>query len=67
MYPDIQKIYIPNNVFVAPWNCALQEYPEHTFEVMKLDEATMNIDVSEEYILSLEKNISYIFLNFLTI
>lgn len=56
MHPDIKKIYIPNNVFIAPWNCALQEYPEHMFEVMKLDEATMNIDVSEEYIMSLEKN-----------
>jgi perosamine synthetase len=54
-HPSIQKIYIPNNVFVAPWNCGLYEYDESVFEVMKMNSLTMNIDVSEEYILSLEK------------
>ncbi len=55
-YPNIGKIYLPNNVFIAPWNCCLMEYPETVIEVMKMDTNTLNIDVSEEYILSLEKN-----------
>lgn len=55
-YPNISKIYIPNNVFIAPWNCALTEYPASIFEVMKLDHETLNIDTSEEYIASLEPN-----------
>lgn len=55
-YPNISKIYVPNNVFIAPWNCCLMEYPETTMEVMKLDPLTLNIDTSEKYILSLEKN-----------
>ena len=55
-YPDISKIYVPNNVFIAVWNCALMEYPKNILEVMKMNPNTLNIDVSEEYILSLDKN-----------
>jgi perosamine synthetase len=55
-YPNITKIYVPNNVFVAPWNCCLLEYPEIIMEVMKTDCDTLNIDVSEEYIKTLEPN-----------
>jgi perosamine synthetase len=55
-YPTIQKIYVPNHVFVAPWNCCLMEYPKKYMEVMKLDTHTLNIDTSEEYIQTLEQN-----------
>lgn len=55
-YPNIKKIYVPNNVFVAPWNCALMEYDKEFIEVMKIDNNTLNIDTSEEYIKSLEYN-----------
>jgi perosamine synthetase len=55
-YPSITKIYIPNNVFIAPWNCALLEYDKTQIEVMKLDKDTFNIVVEEEYIKSLESN-----------
>jgi perosamine synthetase len=53
-HPEIRKVYIPNYVFIAPWNCGLQEYPDTAFEVMKTDPLTMNIDTSAEYINSLE-------------
>ena len=55
-YPQINKIYVPNNVFVAPWNCGLMEYPIEIFEVMKLNPETLNIVTDESYIMSLEKN-----------
>jgi perosamine synthetase len=55
-YPNINKIYIPNNVFISPINCALLEYKEDCLEIMKLDINTLNINTSEEYIKSLEKN-----------
>ena len=55
-YPYINKIYVPNNVFVAPWNCCLMEYPEQSMEVMRIDQATLNIDVNEDYINTLEPN-----------
>lgn len=55
-YPNIKKIYVPNNVFIAPWNCTLMEYKENNIEVMKVDETTLNIDTSEKYIKSLETN-----------
>lgn len=55
-YPNINKIYVPNNVFVAPWNCALMEYDKTNIEVMKIDNETLNICTDEEYIKTLEKN-----------
>lgn len=55
-YPNISKIYIPNNVFVAPWNCGIQEYNLSVFEVMKMNPKTLNICTDEDYILSLESN-----------
>lgn len=55
-YPNINKIYIPNNVFVSPWNCVLMEYEKTQLEVTKIDKDTFNMDVSEEYINSLDKN-----------
>ena len=55
-YPDIKTIYVPNNVFVAAWNCALMEYDKSQLKVMKMNPDTFNIDTSEEYIKSLEKN-----------
>jgi len=55
-YPNIKKIYIPNNVYVAAWNCALMEYNKNELEVMNIDLNTWNIDTSEEYIQSLEKD-----------
>lgn len=54
-YPQVKKIYVPNNVFIAPWNCGLMEYDLATFEVMKLNPVTMNIDTSAEYIQTLEQ------------
>ena len=55
-YPHINKIYVPNNVFVSPWNCSLIEYDNSQIEVMKMDSKSFNIDVSEEYINTLDKN-----------
>jgi dTDP-4-amino-4,6-dideoxygalactose transaminase len=55
-YPNIKKIYIPNNVFIAPINCVLKEYEKDKIEVMKLNKETLNIETSEEYIKSLDTN-----------
>ena len=55
-YPDIKKIYVPNNCYVAAWNSALMEYNIELLEVMKMDINTWNICTDEEYIKSLDKN-----------
>jgi perosamine synthetase len=55
-YPNIDKIYMPNNVYIAAWNAALMVYNISNLILMKMDNDTWNIDVSEEYILSLEEN-----------
>ena len=55
-YPNINKIYVPNNCYVAAWNASLMEYKINQLEVMKIDINTWNIYTDEEYIKSLEEN-----------
>jgi perosamine synthetase len=55
-YPNISKIYVPNNCYVAAWNCVLMEYEKNILEVMKMDINTWNICVDEEYIKELQTN-----------
>lgn len=49
-YPNVNKIYVSNNCFVAAWNCILEEYAIKNIEVMKMNIDTWNIDTSEDYI-----------------
>ena len=55
-YPQINNVYVPNNVFIAPWNCALMEYSKTHIKVMKINSDTLNMETSEEYIKSLDKD-----------
>ena len=55
-YPEIKKIYIPNNCYVAAWNSLFTEYSKNMIEVMKMDLYKWNISTEEEYIKSLDKN-----------
>lgn len=55
-YPNITKIYVPNNVFIAVWNTVLYEYPKHMLEVLEMDPVTLNMRTNEEYILSLDRD-----------
>jgi perosamine synthetase len=55
-YPNLNKIYIPNNCYVAAWNAALMEYNINQFEVMNMDMNTWNISTDEKYIKSLGEN-----------
>ncbi len=55
-YPIINKIYVPNNCYIAAWNASLMEYDIGQLEIMKMDENTWNISTDEEYINTLDKN-----------
>ena len=55
-YPEIKKIYIPNNCYVAAWNSLFTEYTKDIVEIMKMDLDTWNVSTEEEYIKSLDKN-----------
>lgn len=55
-HPNIQKVYVPDYVFVAVWNCALYEYDPDQISVLKMDSNTLNMCEDEEYIRSLEPN-----------
>jgi perosamine synthetase len=55
-YPNIKKIYIPNNAYVAAWNACFMEYDKTQVEVMKMDINRWNIDTGEEYIKTLDNN-----------
>jgi len=55
-YPQISKIYVPNNVYVAVYNCALMEYVPDNLEILRINNQTWNMDDDESYLLSLESN-----------
>jgi perosamine synthetase len=55
-HPNLKKIYVPNNVFVAVWNCALLEYPADMIHVLEMNPETLNMREDEEYISSLDKD-----------
>lgn len=55
-YPNINKIYLPNNAYVAVYNSALMEYSLDSFEILKIDKNTWNTDVNDDYLLSLDSN-----------
>ena len=41
-HPDLRRIYVPEAVFVAVWNCALYEYPPEMIQVLPIDPVTLN-------------------------
>jgi perosamine synthetase len=55
-HPEITKIYVPNNAYVAAWNAALMVYSIEQLEVMKMDIKTWNINTDEKYIKTLDVN-----------
>jgi perosamine synthetase len=55
-YPDIKKIYVPNNCYVAAWNAALMEFDYNQLDIMKMDIDTWNIDTSEKVLNNLDIN-----------
>jgi len=55
-HPNIQKIYVPDNCYVAAHNAALMEYNKSQLEVMNMDINTWNVDASETYIKTLDRN-----------
>ena len=55
-YPLIDKIYVPNNCYVAAWNAVLMEYDMNKLEVMQMDINTWNINTEESYIQTLDEN-----------
>ena len=55
-YPEIKKIYVPNNAYVAAWNSILMEYNIEIIEVMKMNIETWNIETDKTYIESLDLN-----------
>ena len=54
-YPEVTKIYVPNNAYVAAWNSALMVYNIERLEVMKMNIDTWNIETDEDYIKSLDE------------
>jgi len=55
-YPTINKIYVPNNAYIAAWNSMLMCYNISQLSVMKMDMNTWNINTDEEYIKTLDTN-----------
>lgn len=55
-YPNINKLYVPNNVFISVWNCSLMCFNKNQLEVLEIDKMTLNMNINEDYINSLDTN-----------
>jgi len=44
--PDVRRIIVPNNVYVAAWNTLLQEYPPEALHAIDADIRTWTADLS---------------------
>ena len=55
-HPEIKKIYVPNNAYVAAWNSVLMVYNIENLEVMKMNINTWNVEIDENYIQTLDEN-----------
>jgi len=53
-HPEITKIYVPNNAYVAAWNSCRMVYGIEQMEVMKMNDQTWNVETNDEYIKSLD-------------
>jgi perosamine synthetase len=54
-HPEITTIYVPNNVYVAVWNCVLMEYPKSAIRVLPICE-DLCIPTDEASLKALEPN-----------
>lgn len=55
-HPNLRKIYVPNNVFVAVWNTVIYEYTKDVIEVLEMDSSTLNMRTDDEYINTLDRD-----------
>jgi perosamine synthetase len=55
LYPKIQYIYIPDEVFIAPWSMAYKYFGARKIIPLQVDHLTMNMNTSEDYLLSLKE------------
>lgn len=54
-HPEVTTIYVPNNVYVAVWNCALMVYPKSALKVMPITD-DLCIPTDDDFLNSLDVN-----------
>ncbi len=54
-HPEIKTIYVPNNVYVAVWNCVLMEYEKSALKVLPIFQ-DLCIPTDEQFLNALEPN-----------
>jgi perosamine synthetase len=54
-HPEVTTIYVPNNVYVAVWNCVLMEYPASAMRVLPVTD-DLCIPTTPEFLATLAPN-----------
>lgn len=52
--PSCKTIYVPNNVFIAVWNCVQYDVGHWDMKVLEMDPQTLNMRTDDEYICNLD-------------
>jgi len=55
LHPELETIYIPNEVFVAPWSLAYKHYGSAKLTALATNRLTSNMVTDKEYLLSLKE------------
>ena len=55
-YPNIQDIYISDNLFISPYNCALRHFKPENIHILPIDSNTLNLDSSDEILNKIKPN-----------
>jgi perosamine synthetase len=55
-YPNIQDIYISDNLFISPYNCALRHFNPKNIHILPINKETLNLDSSDEILNKIKPN-----------
>lgn len=55
-YPNIEDIYISDNLFISPYNCALRHFKPKNIHILPINEETLNLDTSDETLSKIKPN-----------
>lgn len=55
-YPNITDIYIPDCLFISPYNCALRHFSSENIHILPISKETLNLDYSDEILNKIKLN-----------
>jgi perosamine synthetase len=55
-HPNITDIYISDQLFISPYNCALRHFSSENIHILPISNSTLNLDYSDEVLNTIKPN-----------